>query len=590
MKLNYKIYSPFFIIIILLSIFSCNKPKEKFTLRNPLNTKDSKQLSSCKRKAEDFFKKQVYDSAFVYFSKSRVLQALAKDSLGEGYSLLQMAEIQIAEKDNFGCEESATEALLLLENLHYKQQLSTEENLLYLDSKSKYLTSAYNLLGRCYKNLSDFKRAIKLYNKAKSITKDSLNICIVENNKANVYIEGGEYIKAYNILRNLITSDVVSNSPKDESKVLNNLGNTANKLHKPEALGYLESSLNIRTLNKDLSGITSSYIHLAEFHSSKNKINAIAYAKKADSLATRLKNSDKRIEALRILIALSRNKENYALKYIQINDSLQEARLKTKSEFASIKYESATKEKEILQLKAKDAQNLLQAQKDANSKLLLKIAIVCALIISAFIIYILRQRHKKAKIREAYNTENRISKQIHDELANDVFNLMSFAESQNIANPGQNKLLHDLDVIYQKTRDISRENNTIDTGENFGNVLREMLADYKTSNTNVIIISFDSIAWNEIADHKKITAYRVLQELMVNMKKHSQADVVAIKFSCEHKKITIHYKDNGKGLGNDKLLYKNGLKNAENRISAINGSLIFDTSTTGLKVICTFPA
>ena len=221
---------------------------------------------------------------------------------------------------------------------------------------------------------------------------------------------------------------------------------------------------------------------------------------------------------------------------------------------------------------------------------MLKIAIACAFIISAFIIYILRQRHKKAKIIEVYNTENRISKQIHDELANDVFNVMSFAESQQTTNPGQTKLLYDLNLVYQKTRDISRENNTIDTGENFNNVLREMLADYKTQSTNVITINFDSIAWNEIADHKKITAYRVLQELMVNMKKHSQADVVAIRFSCEHKNVTIHYKDNGKGLGSDKLLYKNGLKNAENRISAINGSLIFDTSTTGLKVICTFPA
>lgn len=585
MKLSYKIYSLFFIIAILFGVHSCDKHEQKKLFRNALNVEDSIALSNSNKRAEELMRAQIYDSAFYYFNKSRKLQIIANDSLGVGYSILCMAETQKSAGDYFGCEETATEALPFLENLHYKK-----ENIELRAYQNYYLSKAYNLLGVCYKNLPDVERAINLYNKAKSITKDPLAKCILENNKASVYIENGEYIKAYNILSNLITSDVVLNSSKDKSMVLNNLGNTANKLHKPEALGYLESSLNIRTLNKDLSGITSSYIQLAEFHSSKNKINAIAYAKKADSLATRLKNSDKRIEALRILIALSRNKENYALKYIQINDSLQEARLKTKSEFASIKYESATKEKEILQLKAKDAQNLLQAQKDASSKLLLKIAIVCALIISAFIIYILRQRHKKAKIREVYNTENRISKQIHDELANDVFNVMSFAESQNIANPGQNKLLHDLDVIYQKTRDISRENNTIDTGENFGNVLREMLADYKTSNTNVIIISFDSIAWNEIADHKKITAYRVLQELMVNMKKHSQADVVAIKFSCEHKKITIHYKDNGKGLGNDKLLYKNGLKNAENRISAINGSLIFDTSTTGLKVICTFPA
>ncbi len=585
MKLNYKLYSPFCLIAILFGAYSCDKHEQKISLRKALNPRDSTALSNSNQKAWEFMTAQTYDSAFNYFEKSRKLQLIANDSLGTGYSILYMAETQKSAGDYFGCEETATEALPFLENLHYKK-----ENIELRTYQNSYLSKAYNLLGVCYKNLQNTQKAIEFYDRAKEIAIDSLAICILENNKANVYIEGGEYIKAYTILGNLIKSDVVLNDTTTKALVLNNLGNTANKLHKPEALGYLESSLNIRTLDKDMSGIVSSYIQFAEFYSQKNKKKAITYAKKADSLATRLKNTDKRIEALRILIALSSNKENYALKYIQINDSLQEARLKAKSEFASLKYESSTKEKVILQLKAKNAVSILQTQRDTNSKLLLRIAIASAFIISSFIIYILRQRHKKAKIIEAYNTENRISKQIHDEIANDVFNVMSFAESQDIANPEQNKLLHDLDVIYQKTRDISRENNTIDTRENFGNVLRAMLADYKTQKTNVIIISFESIAWNEIADHKKITVYRVLQELMVNMKKHSHADVVAIKFSYEHKKVTIHYKDNGKGLDSDKLLYKNGLKNAENRISAINGSLIFDTSTTGLKVICTFPA
>ena len=123
----------------------------------------------------------------------------------------------------------------------------------------------------------------------------------------------------------------------------------------------------------------------------------------------------------------------------------------------------------------------------------------------------------------------------------------------------------------------------------WGKVLKDMLADYKTDNINVVVINFDSIAWNEIAGHKKITVYRVLQELMVNMKKHSQADVVAVKFGCENGKIAIRYTDNGTGMANVKLNYKNGLKNAENRISAIDGTLTFDTLTGGLKVNCFFP-
>ena len=61
---------------------------------------------------------------------------------------------------------------------------------------------------------------------------------------------------------------------------------------------------------------------------------------------------------------------------------------------------------------------------------------------------------------------------INDEdLANDVFQVIAFAESQPLAKENtKENLLQKLDDIYSRVRGISRENNSIDTGINLGTV------------------------------------------------------------------------------------------------------------------------
>ena len=76
---------------------------------------------------------------------------------------------------------------------------------------------------------------------------------------------------------------------------------------------------------------------------------------------------------------------------------------------------------------------------------------------------------------------------------------------------------------------------------------------------------------------------------MVNMKKHSQGSFAVLQFERNGKECLIHYSDNGIGMPHP-IPSKNGLHNVENRIQAIGGSIIFDTSSSkGLKIKLTFP-
>jgi signal transduction histidine kinase len=204
--------------------------------------------------------------------------------------------------------------------------------------------------------------------------------------------------------------------------------------------------------------------------------------------------------------------------------------------------------------------------------------------------FYLKNKSKKEKQAAIYESETRIAKKLHDELANDVYQAIAFAETQDLHNPVQKEtLLDNLDKIYTRTRNISRENSPIVTGDSYEMALKEMLSGFSSSRVQVIVKDVNSIPWDKIAEEKKIALYRILQELMVNMKKHSQGSFAVLQFERNGKECLIHYSDNGIGMPHP-IPSKNGLHNVENRIQAIGGSIIFDTSSSkGLKIKLTFP-
>ena len=156
---------------------------------------------------------------------------------------------------------------------------------------------------------------------------------------------------------------------------------------------------------------------------------------------------------------------------------------------------------------------------------------------------------------------------------------MAFVENKNLSlAENREHLLNHLDTIYSRTRDISKENCTITTDENYIVLLKEMISGFSTSNINIILNDLDNISWNEINKLKKITIYRVIQELLVNMRKHSEASLVGINFKATDKSIVINYTDNGKGIDTEKIIFKNGLSNVESRIVKLKGNIDISTN------------
>jgi glucose-6-phosphate-specific signal transduction histidine kinase len=221
----------------------------------------------------------------------------------------------------------------------------------------------------------------------------------------------------------------------------------------------------------------------------------------------------------------------------------------------------------------------LENEKQERIKLLYLFIGSLVLLSSIGLYFILNSRHKKEKFQQVYNTEKRISKKVHDEVANDVYHAMT--KLQNKAN-NKEDILDDLENIYNRTRDISKGISSIDVTAHFNEVIQDLLISYKSNTVSVITKDLSAVEWKNINEIKRATLYRVLQELMTNMLKHSQASVVLISFIQNSNTIVVEYKDNGIGC---ELVKRNGLLNTENRMASIKGTITFDSkSNKGFSV------
>ncbi|MFV8388157.1 tetratricopeptide repeat-containing sensor histidine kinase [Flavobacterium sp. LB1P71] len=550
---------------------SCEKKKQK----NPKKKSDVTEINRFLAIGHKHFENEEFDSSYYYYNKAKYAAEIKKDTSRIIHSIAWLAEIQRFLTDYSNSEATAVEALPFLEN-----------NEKYPNGR----WNIYNTLGNNYLYTYDNKNALYYFNKALNLKTDPIEKANMKNNIAFVYMEQNKHQDAIQILSPLILKKEVLDDAEAYSRILDNLGYCYYKTGNPKSLYYLNQSKKIKIQKNDDRGLIGSYYYLSQYYKKTNPKLATEYAQLSYQKATKVNAINDRLECLELLIQNSTGNKSkeFATLYLKVNDSINKVRIKAKNQFAKIRYDSTREKDENVKLKA---QTVLQQEQQHNSNLLLYFVVGIIILISILISNFLVAKNKREKIKSSYNTEIRIAKKLHDELANDVFQTMAFAETHDLSTT-QNKeiLLNNLETIYSRTRNISKENSTIEAGPMFLSSLKEMMSGFNNVEVNILTNGIDTINWTTLENNKKITVYRVLQELLVNMKKHSQSSLVVISFKKNEGKLQIEYSDNGVGATSEKLTSKNGLQNVENRIKSIKGTITFYTkSNKGFKVSFMFP-
>ncbi|WP_456422948.1 hypothetical protein [Lutibacter sp.] len=512
------------------------------------------------------------DSAYPYFDKSKNIFLSLKDSANTGRVMSYMAIILSDYGNYIESDQYAVDALN------------------YIKSSDKYyLTSVYNCLAISAKLREDYLDAIYWYDKAIKESKSNKDKITYLSNKANALRYLNNYKESVLLLDSLSKDTYVKNNPKINAKVTDNLAfNTWLFKPKENVLPKLLSALHIRLTLDDKNGLNASYAHLTEYFSVKNKQVANKFATKMYDNAVQLKNPNYQLDALQKIIENNRsdNLKKYYLKYIHLRDSIAHIDFSKKNHFAKLQYDSAKNREENLLLKVSSSEKELSIVKEKNKNVIIFAISGSTIIFLLFLAYKRKQQHQIEKRTDIYKTEQRIAKKVHDEVANNVVNIMNNIQ---YTDKSTYNLLDDLEKVYLLTRDISRENNSIETGENFENYLKSMINSFSNIDVTLILNGFYNVQLSNLTSIKQIELYRILQELLINMKNHSKASLVAITFKKEGTTYFIKYSDNGVGVDLKNINFKSGLKNMETRIDAISGTINFETSpNNGFKAFISF--
>ncbi|MCX2472711.1 ATP-binding protein [Pedobacter sp. MC2016-05] len=510
------------------------------------------------------------DSAFYYFNR---VTTTNKDSLTVAKAYNYMAVIQSDAGDYYGSQESIMRSMSFLK-----------------ENKSGHLScisSNYNELGYTSDNLKNYRSAVDYYDKAIHFSTNPAYISTMQNNKALAYQKLGRFaesLKIFNLIRSKETKDY-----GDYSRLISNIAKTK-WLQNPDyvAAPELLKALRIGKQAQDDWCQNLSYSYLTDYYTNKMPDSALYYALSMYQIAQKLNSPDDQLEALNKLIKLSPTVEikKYFDVYQHLNDSLQTARNAAKNQFAVVRYESEKSKADNLILQKDNTEKRYQIIK---RELLLASGFVVFIAVSISAFFWHKKRQQKMELeKESAIRENRLktSKKVHDVVANGLYRVMS--EMENQPEIDREAIIDKIEVLYEKSRDISYDKPDHDL-KSFEVKISKILTSFATPQTKVFIAGNSVKLWEKVQPIVRYEIEQVLQELMVNMKKHSKATTVVLKFEQEENQVNIWYTDNGIGMPEDKI-FNNGWKNTVSRIDGIGGKLTFETKAEkGLKVRISFP-
>ena len=546
-----KNFSFLFLIIILLHSYILVSQEKKDSLQHYVELV---------KKSKDFSK---LTNAFIYLKKDKEFNLL-NNTTRSVYDLIYISRVQRLLGIYYDSETSAIIGLKLLDDMPNSSIKSPE-----LKYRNILRTGLLNELGILKRKLKSYNESFKYYDQVLEFSETKTDSLTAYNNIGVTYNFLHKYGLAKIELEKAYSLGIIIKDTIKISLALDNLGYAKSMLNDDEGLANMKEALLLRKKTND-SEIYNSYKHLSEyFNKKKNYKKSLFYGRKGYNITNDYNLLPDKRDALTNLIQLGENK--FAAEYLEVVEKMDSIRFANENQYASAKYNLEDEHKKTKLAELETSKQMIVVANERSKRIIYQAIGFMLFIGSFFLFYILRIRHKKEKLKTRFDTEQSISKKLHDEVANDVYSMMS--RLQNDPNT-KKEIIDNLEVVYLKTRDISKTNASLNVSENFEALLKDLIASYKTTDVKIFTRNISQVSWDAVSDLKKETLYRVIQELMTNMKKHSQATIITLQFQEKNNKVSITYVDNGIGC---ELNHGNGLRNTENRMEMASCRITFES-------------
>lgn len=559
------------------------------------NNKDSISIARAHFNLGEYYgNKNHIDSSFFHFYNASEIYFSIKDSLYTAKSLLNLAISLKNAGDILGSEDMIISALQLTNSKKRKHTYT--------------IGSIYNHLGITSRNLEQYDDAIKYHNEAiyyREKASQEEEVFQSLNNIGYVHLEDKAYDKALAYFKQVIDNTKNKGYVKVHAVALDNYAYTQ---FKKDPKSFMHLDLFIRSLELNIrhnykNGIVTNYHHLAEYYKFLGQPKAaLDFTLKGLTLAKENVLIEDQLLLLKLATELSNPKisNRYYQTYIRINDSIAKVQQTQRNQFTKIRFESEKKEKEIALL---NLENYTKAQKIKTQKRNTFIFFVLSiLLLSALVFAVLylkqRQRTQKKtllieKLRERERERVAFSKTLHDDLGNQLYLIMSALDILNEKYPNKEieTIVDDIEVAYQKIRKISQQLSGLDFSKiSFEKYVDGLLKSIQNEDTLTIeLYGLNEVLWETISDEIRVEFYRILQEALVNIKKHANASMVVIQFKNLEPNIELIIKDNGSGFKKNHTKGI-GLINIESRVKDLEGTFTIENNSNGVTLTITIPS
>lgn len=191
------------------------------------------------------------------------------------------------------------------------------------------------------------------------------------------------------------------------------------------------------------------------------------------------------------------------------------------------------------------------------------------------------------------NERRRLAQELHNHFGSLLATVkVNMNGLDDVSSPKQQTIMSLVDQACDDIRNMSHSLN-MGISENFGLVpaLRELTTHLKQSGELDVEFSA-SMGEVQIDSENEIIIYRIVQELVSNVLKHSNANKLSVLLTCfeEENLINIIVQDNGKGFDTNQLSNGIGLNSMREMVDSCQGEIKFDSNaSSGTTVNIDFP-
>lgn len=486
-----------------------------------------------------------------------------------------------------------------LENHHKSLEINLKLN------NKQALATNYNDIGIIYKTIKDYDKALESYLLANALATEmgfTRGIVMTLSNIGTIYEAEDKISDAIDYYKRAYHKALEYDILDAQAIVLNNLGEIyAKKEDAITARNYFQETLRIDKKTQDLIGSVYSMMNIAStMVGTKEWDSAAYYYDQAESIALEMKANQLLFSIYSSKSNMFEEKQNYrsAFLYFQkadvYKDSLyNESKQKQLAE-AEMRFEASTKDKEIQLLKQEKLIKEIEIQQHKAER----IAYLSLIILGSIIIFYLYKRYQNKQIQgfnarllaqkeihlkavvEAQEIERkRIAKDLHDSVGQSLtgvrLGLNLLKETIQLTSDEKlkiNDLTNTMDHAIQEVRTLSHQMMPrVLQEDGLIPAISDMLE--KTFRYSTINYEFEHYGiTNRFKEGVEIGLYRISQELVNNIIKHSGASHVSVQLFQSGKFLVLLVEDNGKGFEMNKLKKSGiGLMNISSRVETING-------------------